>query len=140
MEVSRNELQRISRNSTPVLTLAATERRLCWAPTISKPRGQRSPWFLLIPARSCECSSTTRGIRGNPASAPTAKVSSTLSVKREWTICGCNRWTGGPGRQLTNFGSLKIYSYQWSPDGKSLALVRGDSPSDLVLIQNSPGK
>jgi len=47
---------------------------------------------------------------------------------------------GGPGRQLTNFGTLKIYSYQWSPDGKSLALVRGDSPSDLVLIQNSPGK
>jgi len=47
---------------------------------------------------------------------------------------------GGHGRQLTNFGSLKIYSYQWSPDGKSLALVRGDSPSDLVLIQNSPGK
>jgi serine/threonine protein kinase/dipeptidyl aminopeptidase/acylaminoacyl peptidase len=47
---------------------------------------------------------------------------------------------GGPGRQLTNFGSLKIYSYQWSPDGKSLALVRGDSPSDLVLIQNSQAK
>jgi eukaryotic-like serine/threonine-protein kinase len=46
----------------------------------------------------------------------------------------------GPGRRLTNFGSLKIYSYQWSPDGKSLALVRGDSPSDLVLIQNSPAK
>src|SRR5215469_11079847 len=47
---------------------------------------------------------------------------------------------GNPGRQLTNFTSLKIYSYQWSPDGKSLALVRGDSPSDLVLIQNSQGK
>ncbi len=47
---------------------------------------------------------------------------------------------GTPGRQWTNFTSLKIYSYQWSPDGKSLALVRGDSPSDLVLIQNSPGK
>src|SRR5215831_7705508 len=47
---------------------------------------------------------------------------------------------GSPGRRLTNFTSLKIYSYQWSPDGKSLALVRGDSPSDLVLIQNSQGK
>jgi eukaryotic-like serine/threonine-protein kinase len=47
---------------------------------------------------------------------------------------------GGPGRQLTNFGFLKIYSYQWSSDGKSLALVRGDSPSDLVLIQNSQRK
>jgi Tol biopolymer transport system component len=47
---------------------------------------------------------------------------------------------GGPGRQLTNFGFLKIYSYQWSRDGKSLALVRGDSPADLVLIQNSQRK
>ena len=44
---------------------------------------------------------------------------------------------GGPGRQLTNFTSLKIYSYQWSPDGKQLALVRGDSPSDLVLIKDT---
>jgi Tol biopolymer transport system component len=47
---------------------------------------------------------------------------------------------GSPGRQLTNFNSLKIYSYQWSPDGKSLALVRGDSPSDLVLIQDAAKK
>jgi serine/threonine protein kinase len=44
---------------------------------------------------------------------------------------------GSPGRQLTNFTALKIYSYQWSADGKNLALVRGDSPSDLVLIQDS---
>jgi Tol biopolymer transport system component len=44
---------------------------------------------------------------------------------------------GGTGRQLTNFTSLKIYSYQWSPDGKKLALVRGDSPSDLVLIKDA---
>jgi eukaryotic-like serine/threonine-protein kinase len=47
---------------------------------------------------------------------------------------------GSSGRQLTNFTALKIYSYQWSPDGKSLALVRGDSPSDLVLIQDSQKK
>ena len=44
---------------------------------------------------------------------------------------------GSPARQLTNFTSLKIYSYQWSPDGKMLALVRGDSPSDLVLIKDA---
>ena len=47
---------------------------------------------------------------------------------------------GSPGRQLTNFDSLKIYSYQWSLDGKRLALVRGDSPSDVVLIQESGKK
>lgn len=28
---------------------------------------------------------------------------------------------GGAGRQLTIFTSLKIYSYQWSPDGKHVA-------------------
>jgi serine/threonine protein kinase len=47
---------------------------------------------------------------------------------------------GGPGRLLTNFTALKIYWYQWSPAGQSLALVRGDSPSDLVLIQDSQRK
>lgn len=44
---------------------------------------------------------------------------------------------GSPGRQLTKFDSLKIYSYQWAPDRKRLALVRGDDPSDVVLIQDS---
>jgi eukaryotic-like serine/threonine-protein kinase len=43
---------------------------------------------------------------------------------------------GGPGRQITNFPALKIYSYRWSQDGKSLAFVRGEAPSDLVLIQD----
>jgi serine/threonine protein kinase/Tol biopolymer transport system component len=44
---------------------------------------------------------------------------------------------GGTGRQLTNFTSQKIFSYQWAPDGKKLALVRGDSPSDLVLVKDA---
>jgi serine/threonine protein kinase/dipeptidyl aminopeptidase/acylaminoacyl peptidase len=43
----------------------------------------------------------------------------------------------GLGRQITNFSALKIYSYQWSQDGKNLAFVRGESPSDLVLIQDA---
>lgn len=44
---------------------------------------------------------------------------------------------GSPSRILTRFTSLRIYSYQWSADGKRLALVRGDAPSDLVLIQEA---
>jgi len=47
---------------------------------------------------------------------------------------------GGTGRQLTNFTSLKIYSYQWSADGTKLALVSGDSPSDVVLIKDARRK
>jgi Tol biopolymer transport system component len=39
-----------------------------------------------------------------------------------------------PGRQFTNFTSRKIYGYQWSADGQQLALMRGDAPSDLVLV------
>ena len=79
-----------------------------------------------------------RGMRGNSASALMARA----SCIREKGVD--NLWLqpldGGPGRELTNFTSLKIYSYQWLPDGKSLALVRGDSPSDLVLIQESQKK
>jgi hypothetical protein len=44
---------------------------------------------------------------------------------------------GGPGKQLTNFTSLLIRDYKWSPDGKLLALVRGEEPTDLVLIQDT---
>ncbi|MGH9522473.1 MAG: TolB family protein, partial [Terriglobales bacterium] len=44
---------------------------------------------------------------------------------------------GGPGRQITHFTSLRIYSYAWSADGKRLALVRGDDPSDLVLVREN---
>ena len=47
---------------------------------------------------------------------------------------------GSAGHQLTNFDSLKIYSYQWSRDGKQLALVRGDSPTDVVLVQDAQKK
>ena len=47
---------------------------------------------------------------------------------------------GNPGHPLTNFDSRKIFSYQWSLDGKHLALVRGDSPSDVVLIQDAKKK
>jgi eukaryotic-like serine/threonine-protein kinase len=44
---------------------------------------------------------------------------------------------GGPGKQLTNFTSLQIRDYKWSPDGKILGLVRGEQPTDLVLIQDT---
>jgi Tol biopolymer transport system component len=47
---------------------------------------------------------------------------------------------GSGGHPVTNFSSLKIYSYQWSFNGKSLAMVRGESPSDLVLIRDTGKK
>jgi len=31
----------------------------------------------------------------------------------------------------------EIWSYRWSPDGKQLALVRGHTDSDVVLLRDS---
>jgi eukaryotic-like serine/threonine-protein kinase len=49
---------------------------------------------------------------------------------------------GSKGRQITNFPSERIYDFHWSFDGKQLALVRGHTDSDVVLIrdQGSAGR
>ncbi|HTU32568.1 MAG TPA: protein kinase, partial [Candidatus Acidoferrum sp.] len=42
---------------------------------------------------------------------------------------------GSKGKQLTDFTSERIYDFHWSFDGKQLALVRGHTDSDVVLIR-----
>ncbi|MFZ0759934.1 MAG: hypothetical protein WAM69_08305, partial [Candidatus Sulfotelmatobacter sp.] len=44
---------------------------------------------------------------------------------------------GTSGRQITNFTSEQIRSFDWSPDGKSLGVLRNQSESDVVLLQES---
>ena len=44
---------------------------------------------------------------------------------------------GSPGHQITNFTSEQITSFHWSPDGKSLGVLRNHSESDVVLLQES---
>jgi Tol biopolymer transport system component len=50
-----------------------------------------------------------------------------------------NLWSqslsGGPPRQITNFPDA-IVAYDWSPDGKQLALTRSAPSSDVALISN----
>jgi serine/threonine protein kinase len=43
---------------------------------------------------------------------------------------------GGPPKQITNFKSDRIFSFDWSRDGKQLALARGSTSSDVILISN----
>ncbi len=45
---------------------------------------------------------------------------------------------GGSPTQLTKFNSGSIFWFDWSRDGKHLALARGASISDVVLISNLP--
>jgi eukaryotic-like serine/threonine-protein kinase len=44
---------------------------------------------------------------------------------------------GSPRKQITNFTSEHITSFNWSPDGKSLGVLRNHSESDVVLLQES---
>jgi Tol biopolymer transport system component len=41
---------------------------------------------------------------------------------------------GGPGRQITNFPADIFSRYQYSPDGKTLGVLRFHSDSDVVLL------
>jgi len=42
---------------------------------------------------------------------------------------------GSPGHQITNFTSEHITQFQWSPDGKTLAVARSHDTADVVLLQ-----
>jgi serine/threonine protein kinase len=42
---------------------------------------------------------------------------------------------GAPGHQITNFTSDHIAKFQWSPDGKTLAVARAQYTSDVVLLR-----
>ncbi|MGA8271282.1 MAG: protein kinase [Candidatus Sulfotelmatobacter sp.] len=44
---------------------------------------------------------------------------------------------GSKGRQLTDFTSEHIYDFHWSFDGKQLAMVRGHTDADVVLIRDA---
>ncbi len=52
-----------------------------------------------------------------------------------------NLWShpldGSASKQLTNFQSDQIFSFAWSPDDSQLALSRGTSTSDVILIPNA---
>jgi hypothetical protein len=43
---------------------------------------------------------------------------------------------GGPPKQLTDFKADQIFWFDFSRDGKQLALSRGTQTSDVVLIKD----
>jgi Tol biopolymer transport system component/DNA-binding winged helix-turn-helix (wHTH) protein len=44
---------------------------------------------------------------------------------------------GSRGRQITNFKSDGIYNYHFSPDGKTLGVMRSHTESDVVLLRDT---
>jgi eukaryotic-like serine/threonine-protein kinase len=43
---------------------------------------------------------------------------------------------GGAPKQITNFESGQIFDFDWSRDGKQLALTRGSESSDVIMMRN----
>ena len=43
---------------------------------------------------------------------------------------------GGAPKQITNFESGLIFDFEWSHDGRQLALRRGTESSDVILMSN----
>jgi len=46
------------------------------------------------------------------------------------------RLAGGAPKQITNFESGQIFDFDWSRDGRQLALTRGTENSDVIMISN----
>jgi eukaryotic-like serine/threonine-protein kinase len=44
---------------------------------------------------------------------------------------------GSPGHQITNFTSDQITGFRWSPDGKTLAVMRVHNTSDVVVLRET---
>jgi Tol biopolymer transport system component len=44
--------------------------------------------------------------------------------------------SGGSPKHIRNFESGLISDFEWSRDGKQLALTRGSESSDVILISN----
>ena len=42
---------------------------------------------------------------------------------------------GSAGHQITNFTSESINKFEWSPDGKTLAVARSHNIADVVLLR-----
>jgi eukaryotic-like serine/threonine-protein kinase len=43
---------------------------------------------------------------------------------------------GGPEKQITHFKSGRISNFEWSPDGRYLAMTRGSLTREVIMIRN----
>jgi Tol biopolymer transport system component len=71
-------------------------------------------------------------IRWLPDGQAIAYVNSPEGISNIWV----QPLDGGPPKQLTNFNAEQIFYFDWSPDGKQFACVRGNINRNLVAISN----
>jgi Tol biopolymer transport system component len=71
-------------------------------------------------------------IRWSPDGSAVTYLSRRDGVVNVWS----QPFKGGPSRQLTDFKSDDIFSFDWSRDGRQLLLARGTWSRDVILISS----
>ena len=73
---------------------------------------------------------------GFPLWAPDGKAVEYVLTRGGVSNIWQQKLAGGPPKQITNFKSGLNFDFDWSRDGKQLALTRGSENSDVILISN----
>jgi len=84
------------------------------------------------PIRRFEAPGRASRLAWAPDSAAILYVREPAGVSNIWR----QALTGGPPQQMTSFPSDQIFAFEWSKDGKQLALARGSENKDVVLISD----
>jgi len=71
------------------------------------------------------------GLRWTPDGRALTYIDTVNGVSNIWSL----PVDGGPPKQLTDFKTDQIFSFDFSPDGK-LAVSRGTQTSDVILIRD----
>lgn len=142
-------LRRISTAGGPVTEL---NKNMWLQPAIS-PDGERIAGFYLDqPSGTQKFPNSIAVISsagGRPAQVIPITDSVSTSARIRWSTDGrelmyveqkeeggniwSRRWDGGPAHQLTQLHGYTLFSFDWSRDGKKLALSRGIQARDVVL-------
>jgi Tol biopolymer transport system component len=72
------------------------------------------------------------GARWTPDGSAITYVDKRGSITNLWS----QPFAGGPARELRNYKGEDILHREWTRDGRRVAIVRGSSRSDAVMIAN----
>ena len=75
-------------------------------------------------------------LAGEPRWAPGGEAVDYVLTRNGVSNIWRQKLSGGPPKRITNFESGQVFDFDWSRDGRQLAVTRGSESSDVVLISN----
>ncbi len=126
-------------------TVSPDGKLLVFGPDINTPQNEAVTKLALVNLGSTSQSTpillqpdprmTTAGFTNSMAFTPDGKAVAYIIRDKGVDNIFVQSLDGSPGHQITNFTSDRIGEFRWSPDGKTLAVARAKSTSDVVLLR-----